>query len=192
MSSPYWNPQDPARGVHPSAGGWGPVQPPVPAHLPPYPGGAPQQVPASFGLRFSARLIDYLLTGVAAVAFFFLMVMVTMVLTGSEETSDAEGTVWAMLFLFGWGPLLFFYDWLYLVTWGRTLGKMMLGIKVVRADGGRLTQGQAMGRAAVFGLPQSLLCVGHIFSAAESMAALGDARGRALHDRMAGTVVIRS
>ncbi|MDE3721747.1 RDD family protein [Nocardiopsis sp. N85] len=164
-------------------GAWGPTPParPVPS--------GPER--ASFGRRLSARLIDYVLVVFAATAFFVFMALVILLITGDDESSDAQGEVWAWLFLFGWGVLLFFYDWLYLVTWGRTLGKMMLGIKVVRMDGGRLTQGQAMGRAAVFGLPQCLPCVGHVFSGIESMAALGEDR-RALHDRMSGTLVVRT
>ncbi|NYH53542.1 putative RDD family membrane protein YckC [Nocardiopsis arvandica] len=149
--------------------------------------------PATFGRRLAARTIDYVLALFAAAAFFVAMAVVTVVLTGSDQTTDAEGTLWAVLFVFGWGLLLFFYDWLYLVTWGRTLGKMMVGIKVVSAaDGGRLSQGQALGRSAFFGLPQSLPGLGHVFTMAESMAAFGDRRNRSLHDRVAGTVVIRT
>ncbi|MFE6447319.1 RDD family protein [Nocardiopsis dassonvillei] len=209
MSSLHWNPQEPRPGAYPPPnGGWGPggpvpgqgVSPPgagwgVPgqgAFAGPVPGPFPTPTPerATFGRRLAARAIDYVLVVIAAVVFFVLMAIVTVVLTGSDQTTDAEGTLWALLFVFGWGLLLFFYDWLYLVTWGRTLGKMMVGIKVVSAaDGGRLSQGQAMGRSAFFGFPQSLPVVGHVFTLAESMAALGEEK-RALHDRAAGTVVI--
>ncbi|MGQ4268455.1 RDD family protein [Nocardiopsis changdeensis] len=156
----------------------------------------PEPVPAgperaSFGRRLAARFIDYILAAIAATAFFILMAVVMVALTGATESSDAEGTVWALLFFFGWGVLLFFYDWLFLVTWGATLGKMMLGIKVTRADGGRLTQGQAVGRSAFFCLPQSLPCLGHVLSLMESMAALGEDR-LALHDRVSKTVVVHS
>ncbi|MBR8744986.1 RDD family protein [Nocardiopsis sp. MG754419] len=143
-------------------------------------------------MRLAARLIDYVLAFIAASAFFFVMIVVVLMLTGDTETTDAEGELWAFLFFFGWGLLLFFYDWLYLVTWGRTLGKMMVGIKVVSADGGKLGQGQAIGRSAVFCLPQSLPCVGHLVSLGESMAMIGDRDERALHDRVAGTMVIRT
>ncbi len=219
MSSPHWNPQEPRPGAYPPPnGGWGPGGPVPGRGAPPpgagwglpgqglpvqggpgqgaFPGPVPGPFPApemaTFGRRLAARAIDYVLVVIAAVAFFILMAFVTVILTGSDQTTDAEGTLWALLFVFGWGLLLFFYDWLYLVTWGRTLGKMMVGIKVVdAADGGGLGQGQAMGRSAFFGFPQSLPVVGHIFTLAESMAALGEER-RALHDRVAGTVVIRT
>ncbi|WP_223830622.1 RDD family protein [Nocardiopsis quinghaiensis] len=163
--------------------------------MPPGQGVPPPAGPeaATFGRRLAARTIDYVLVVIAAAAFFVIMAVVTVALTGSDRTTDAEGALWSLLFLFGWGLLLFFYDWLYLVTWGRTLGKMMVGIKVVSAaDGGRLSQGQALGRSAFFGLPQSLPALGHVFTLAESMAALGDRRNRSLHDRVSGTVVIRT
>lgn len=149
--------------------------------------------PAGFGSRLAARLIDYVLAFIAASAFFVVMLLLVVILTGSSETTDAEGEVWAFLLFFGWGVLLFFYDWLYLITWGRTLGKMMVGIKVVNAtDSGKLTQGQAIGRSALFCIPQSLPCLGQVFALSESLAMLGDDRARTLHDRMAGTMVIHT
>ncbi len=196
MSSPHWNPQAPGHGGRPPQGGWGPAGPPAPlppgGWAPPPPEPAPAgPVPASFGRRLSARLIDYVLALIAATLFFILMAVVIVLLTGGAETSDAQGEVWAWLFFFGWGLLLFFYDWLFLVTWGATLGKLVLGIKVTREDGGRLTQGQALGRSAFFCLPQSLPCLGHLLSLLESMAALGEER-RAVHDRASGTVVVHA
>ncbi|WP_116245908.1 RDD family protein [Nocardiopsis sp. FIRDI 009] len=200
MSTPHWNPKDPPYGP-PQArrAGWGPGAPPygpAPApwgHADPaVPGGPGGPELAGFGRRLAARAIDYVLAVFAAFAFFVFVVILVTVLTGGSDTSDAEANVWALMFVFGWGLLLFFYDWLYLAAWGRTLGKMLVGIKVVSAaDGGRLSQGQSLGRSALFGLPQSLPFLGHLFSLGESMAALGDRR-LALHDRTAGTVVIRT
>ncbi len=216
MSSPYWNPQEPRPGAYPPpGGGWGPGGPggSAPGTPPPGPGWGQRPGPglpepdvagqgvsktaeprtATFGRRLAARAIDYVLVAIAAVAFFVLMAAVVVILAPDSETTDAQGVLWALLFLFGWGLLLFFYDWLYLVTWGRTLGKMMVGIRVVSAvDGGGLSQGQAVGRSAFFGLPQSLPVLGNLLSLGESMAALGDQHGRALHDRAAGTVVVRT
>lgn len=209
MSSPYWNPQHPHQGGQPpQTGGWsyggpypsGPVPPgsvgPV-GPVPPGQGGpagqGPQQPLAGFGIRLVARLIDYVLAFITAAAFFFVMIVVVVILTGSDEFTDAESELWAFLFFFGWGVLLFFYDWLYLIAWGRTIGKMMVGIKVVNAaDGGKLSQGQVIGRSAFYCLPQSVPCLGHLFSAIESVVMLGDDRERALHDRVAGTLVIQT
>lgn len=199
MSSPYWNPQEPRPLPHAPQGGWGPAPPPgsgwgrPDGGVGPFPGRPPAPATVGFGRRLAARCVDYVLVVIAAFAFFVSMALVTVLLTGSDRTTEAQGNLWALLFFFGWGVLLFFYDWFYLVVWGRTLGKMMFGIKVVSADdGGGLTQGQAMGRAAFFGLPQCLPIAGNLWALAESMGALGDSRSRALHDRAAGTLVVRT
>ncbi|MFE3461943.1 RDD family protein [Nocardiopsis aegyptia] len=194
MSSPHWN--APQHRPH-SVGGWemaahphapGPTPPPGWGPAAPRP---PAPEPASFGRRLAARTIDYVLAAITAVAFFFVMMVVTVAITGSTDSTDGEVALWMLLWVFGWGLLLFFYDWLYLVTWGRTIGKLMVGIKVVAAaDGGRLTQGQALRRSAVFCLPQTLPVAGHLFSLGESMAALGTG-SLAVHDRSAGTLVVR-
>jgi len=176
MSSPQWN--------HP----WPPVHHGAVS--------GPQHVPnpplASFGLRLLARTIDYVLVAVTAFVFFFVMIVVVMILSGTSEFSEAATNVWVLLFFFGWGTLIFFYDWLYLAAWGRTLGKMIVGIKVVAlADGSKLTQSQALGRSALFGMPQTLPIVGNLFAFGESLAMLGESK-QALHDRGAGTKVVRT
>ncbi|MEE2048664.1 RDD family protein, partial [Nocardiopsis tropica] len=133
MPTPHWNPQEPRPGSYVPTSGWGP------ASAPP---GADRGGPGTVGLasRLAARAIDYALVVVAAWAFFLCMALVTAVLTPGADTPDAQGELWAQLFFFGWGLLLFFYDWLYLVAWGRTIGKMEGGIRVVSAaDGRRLT-----------------------------------------------------
>lgn len=176
MSSPQWN------------------QPWSPTHHGTMPGSQHVSGPplASFGARLIARVIDYFLVAVTAFVFFLVMIIVVMILSGSTQLSDAIADAWALLFFFGWGTLIFFYDWLYLTTWGRTLGKMLVGIKVVAsADGSKLTQSQAMGRSALFGLPQTLPVLGNLFALGESLPILGESR-QALHDRGAGTKVIRT
>ncbi|XKK37420.1 RDD family protein [Nocardiopsis sp. ARC36] len=185
MPTPHWNPQEPRPGSYVPTSGWGPASAPPGADR-----GGPETV--GLGRRLAARAIDYVLVVVAAWVFFVFMALVTAVLTLGADTTDAQGGLWALLLFFGWGLLLFFYDWLYLVAWGRTIGKMAVGIRVVSAaDGGRLTQGQALGRAAFFGLPQTLPLVGNLFSLAEALPIHFDPRSRALHDRAAGTVVVR-
>ncbi|WP_433698455.1 RDD family protein [Nocardiopsis sp. CA-288880] len=198
MPTPHWNPQEPRPGSYVPTSGWGPASAPPGAGWAGPGAEVSPAVPArpartvGLGRRLAARAIDYALVVVAAWAFFVFMALVTTAVTLGADTTDAQGELWALLFFFGWGLLLFFYDWLYLVAWGRTIGKMAVGIKVVSAaDGGRLTQGQALGRAAFFGLPQTLPVVGNLLSLAEALPIHFDSRSRALHDRAAGTVVVR-
>lgn len=68
---------------------------------------------------------------------------------------------------------------------GRTLGKWMLGLEVVGPDGGHPSPGRAALRAAF-----SLLSAGA--AGLGLLLALLDRQGRALHDRLAGTAVVRS
>jgi uncharacterized RDD family membrane protein YckC len=76
------------------------------------------------------------------------------------------------------GYFLFFFA----IT-GQTLGKRLLGIQVVTAAGGRLTLWQSGLRLAAYLASIAPLYLGFL-------AALVDERGRAWHDRIAGTLVV--
>jgi uncharacterized RDD family membrane protein YckC len=67
---------------------------------------------------------------------------------------------------------------------GQTMGKMLAGVRVVAEDGRRASLGQAIVRAAAYAvsvLPLGLGCV----------PALVSADRRTVHDRLAGTRVVR-
>jgi len=64
-----------------------------------------------------------------------------------------------------------------------TLGKLALGIRVVDLDGRRVTPARALGRWFAKILSALLFCVGYL------MVAFTD-RKRALHDMLAGTLVV--
>ncbi|ASU82503.1 RDD family protein [Nocardiopsis gilva YIM 90087] len=182
MHTPPWNSGPP----------YGP--PPLPG---PAAGSGPHPAPAGFGVRLGARIIDYLALSVFAFVFFILVTLVFSAVNPAGFEADLSQDyydVWGLLWVFGWGLLLFFYDWLFHIAWGRTLGQLTLSLKVVRAaDGGRLSQGQAVGRAAIFGLPHSVLCVGHVWVLVDCAFAGSDSHlGQSLHDRAAGTMVIRT
>lgn len=168
---------------------------------PPYYGANPQPGPgsglppvASFGRRLGARVLDFTLIGMFVFLFFILVSLISEVSVGAgRDISDAYFEAWVFLFVFGAGPLLFCYDWVCNAGRGRTPGKAMAGIRVVAESGERLTQGQALGRAALFGLPQTVPCVGTMFTAIDCLCSLADPRTMlTLHDRAAGTVVVRT
>lgn len=68
---------------------------------------------------------------------------------------------------------------------GATPGQMILGLKVVTAEGGPLTVGRAFGRYWAYLLSAFTLCIGYIIAAF-------DLQKRALHDYICGTRVIRT
>lgn len=154
------------------------------------PGGpaAPGAEPAPFSLRATARFIDIVLATTAASVLF---VLVALSATALPVDGYRASLGWAGALLLGGVALLFLYEWLFLALRGATPGKMMVGVAVVGPGGGRPARGRAAVRAAVLCLPQALPCVGTCFTLVESLGAAAPA-GRALHDRLARTAVLRT
>jgi uncharacterized RDD family membrane protein YckC len=121
---------------------------------------------ASFWLRFSAYLIDFLLVGV--VYYFFSMI--------SGGITNAK-ILWVV-------PV-----WLYCALMESsvkqaTLGKMAVGIIVTDLDGQKITFGKATGRYFGKFISGILLCAGYIMVAFSS-------KKQGLHDMMAGCLVVK-
>ena len=86
----------------------------------------------------------------------------------------------------GGGGLLLLYQAILIGVWnGQTLGKRACGIRVIAADGSYPTLGQSFGRALSKLLNIITLGIGYAVS-------IFDLRNRALHDRLAGTLVVRT
>ena len=137
-----------------------------------------ERLRAPFSLRCGALLIDYILTvGVLASATMLAR------LFGDTRRSSAL-VLTAGYAAVGVVALLNFV--LVPGLSGRTLGKWVTGLRVVRNDGGRLSFARSLVRHLV-GYPLTVLTLGLGFL----LAAL-NSRGRALHDLLAGTVVVRS
>jgi uncharacterized RDD family membrane protein YckC len=69
--------------------------------------------------------------------------------------------------------------------WRATIGKRVVGVKVTTLDGQRIDLGRATARLlAKFGLSLALLGLGFVLAGV-------DARKQALHDKVAGTLVMR-
>ena len=84
------------------------------------------------------------------------------------------------------GPTL--YAWLMVGAWGQTLGKMAVGVKVVRStDAGRVSYIRALGRA----VSTWLLGVLFVPILLAYLWPLWDRRNQTLYDKMAGTIVVR-
>lgn len=76
------------------------------------------------------------------------------------------------------------YQVFFLTRNGATPGKMVLGLKVIRADGGPISPGLAIGRYLSYILDALILGIGYLMVAF-------DKEKRALHDHICGTRVIR-
>ncbi len=152
------------------------------------PAAGPRAEPAPFSLRATARFIDAVL---ATTAVSVLFVVVSLPASALPVDGYHASLFWTGLLLFGGSSLLFLYEWLFLVLLGATPGKLMTRVAVVGPGGDRPSLGHAAVRAAVLCLPQSLPCVGQCFTLVESLGAASPG-GRALHDRLSGTSVVRT
>lgn len=133
--------------------------------------------PAGFWIRAGAVLLDWGFLVVVQLAASALLALLWGGAPAGSRTLQATRAGFRWLF-----PLVYavVFHWLF----GQTMGKMILRIRVVAADGQELTPGRAAGRALAWGL--SLLAVG----AGHVLAGLRQDR-RALHDLLAGTRVER-
>jgi uncharacterized RDD family membrane protein YckC len=132
---------------------------------------------APFSLRCGALLIDYIIVASIIV---FSTLLARLFGGGSRlagGTTETFGWIIAIgVTLLNFGVLASFR--------GQTLGKWATGLRIVRQDGKPLTLLNALLRHVV-GYPLSLLTLGLGF-----LLAVFNTQGRALHDIIAGTVVV--
>ena len=80
----------------------------------------------------------------------------------------------------------------WLLAWrGQTLGKAMLGIRIIRSDGGAASAWRLLGIR--YGVGYGLMvipAIGQVFAFIDALFIFGERR-RCVHDRMADTIVVR-
>lgn len=175
--------EDASTGEPRAAAGWTPMPPepaqdPVPGNADPVTG-APL---ASWGRRAAGWFIDLLVYVAAFVATFLIALAAEDPATG--ETSDAAALLVFLVWLLG--PTL--YTWLMVGALGKTIGKIAVGITVVRsADADRVSYPRALGRSAstwLLGVLFVPILLAYLWP-------LWDGRKQTLYDKMAGTIVTR-
>lgn len=155
---------------------------------------------AAWGTRFAAYLLDGLLVFVVVV----VPAVIGLVLvfgdaeidpvTDELTSVDASGLLVVAL---GFGLGLVVELWNRVLRQGRrgqSLGKQVLGIKVVAlTHGGPLGVGGSFGRWAMQSLVPGLLPVlGFVYSLVDGLFPLWDERHQAVHDKAVGSVVVRA
>jgi uncharacterized RDD family membrane protein YckC len=145
---------------------------------------------AGFWIRVVASILDSIILGIvqwilnlAVLAPFIRMPRIT----PGEVPPDAfvgglvasMGTLWLVGMAIGCT-----YETFFLVKFGATPGKMALGLKVIRADGGPIGVGRAVGRYFAKMLSAIILLIGYIMAGFDS-------QKRALHDYICDTRVVR-
>ena len=137
-----------------------------------------ERQPAPFSLRCGAALIDYiLLVGIVA----FSTIVARWFGGGARAAGNSAETVGVLI---SFVVALVNYVLLAGLT-GRTIGKWATGLRIEQQDGDVPGIGVALFRHFV-GYPLSFVTLGLGF-----LIAVFSSRGRALHDLIAGTVVVR-
>jgi uncharacterized RDD family membrane protein YckC len=196
-------PQAPGAPQAPAA----PPPPPGPEGMPSYggpvpPGGWQQPIPqqpgwigqplASWGSRFAAILIDWLILLVPVVV---LTIIVVAIAAGSDTGAVVTGILGALAYLvvvFAYAPTLMSRDG---VNNGQTWGKQVLGIRVVHDTGQPMSFGwSALREIAVKGLLVGIASsiIPLIPWLLNYLWPLWDDQNRALHDIVCSTHVVRA
>ncbi|MFN7684913.1 MAG: RDD family protein [Oligoflexia bacterium] len=135
---------------------------------------------AGFWRRFWAFAVDSLLIEMLAGRWVWLALWMngTLPQEVSGRTLQWLGGLASAMIAFAYWSVCYFY-------WGQTIGKKLLGVRVVDArSGGKLSLGQAMGRAGALFVSYLFLMIGFLMAAFDS-------KKRTLHDRLARTLCVR-
>jgi uncharacterized RDD family membrane protein YckC len=142
-----------------------------------------------FWIRFLAVVIDSLILsvvqGILQLAFLGSFMHIPNITPGTPPQEflgpfmAAMGMAWSISILVGGS-----YESLFVYKFGATPGKMALGLKVVRPNGGPIDLPRAVGRYFAKILSGIILLIGYIMAGF-------DGEKRALHDMICDTRVVR-
>ncbi len=139
----------------------------------------PEPVMAGFGLRLAAIVLDLLVLGLLIFVFF-----IAGVIYHGEMQEPSDTLCWIYLGL-GVALVLFYFVGLESSRLQATWGKQAMGIRVVRQDGGRMGFLVAIGRF-LLGILLFIVSGGISF-----LYSAFSRQKQALHDKTAGTLVVR-
>jgi uncharacterized RDD family membrane protein YckC len=147
---------------------------------------------AGRGARFGAAILDGI--------FMALLVYVpALMIGGVESLGAAAGGDYSQLIFSSFGYAAFAG----LIVWGvitfvlvkrnsQTLGKKLVGIKVVRSDGSHASLARIFWlRNVVNGIPTAIPIVGNVYALVDHLFIFTESR-QCLHDKIADTIVIKA
>lgn len=134
--------------------------------------------PASIGMRMASGLIDVVVT---VVLLFVALLTAGIAVAGTDEALTTVAVIGTIIFVF-----LVFPTTIETLTRGRSLGKLILGMRTVRDDAGPISFAHAFIRSLI-GVVEIYIS----FGGPAFFSALLSARGKRLGDFAAGTYVVR-
>ena len=136
---------------------------------------------AGFASRFLAFVVDVVIIIAVFVLILAAVNFVTSIVTG-KSTNFNRSDIWVVIAFVAWAFVYFAHWW---GLNGKSPGGALFGVQVLTDDGRDVSGRRAIGRTLAFPLSFLILCLGFLGIL------LGDRR-RALHDVIAGTVVVYS
>ncbi|WP_433697374.1 RDD family protein [Nocardiopsis sp. CA-288880] len=148
---------------------------------------------AELGVRFVARFVDSFFVGFVWYAMMLLGTGVSVAIGGGDMNGGPGEAAFMVVVVFNFFLLAIVAEWLQVRLWGRSVGKILLGLWVVRSDGsGRVKAGRALVRALLYAPGVNIITLILPWSLPNLLWPLWDKRLRqCLHDKVAGTVVVK-
>jgi uncharacterized RDD family membrane protein YckC len=144
---------------------------------------------ADRGTRLGAAIVDTLVSAAVALPLLFSLGM---------NIANPEAWVGALFGVAGILTMVLAIAWLvytiYLVNKNsQTIGKKLLGIKVVRSDGSRATLGRIFWlRNIVNAIPSLIPYIGSFYGLVDSLWIFAGENRQCLHDKIADTIVVKA
>ena len=133
---------------------------------------------AGFWVRVGAKILDGLIVGV-----FFIPPLIYFMFKSAAAQRSGAMQVFQLLFQFLYMAANVGYQTFFIGKYGATLGKRACGLRVVTAEGGKVSYGRATGRAFAELLSGIICDLGYLIVAF-------DDQKRGLHDHICNTRVI--
>jgi uncharacterized RDD family membrane protein YckC len=136
-----------------------------------------------FGPRLAATLIDSAMVGFLGFMLAFVLGIIA-IFINMVNPGQVNGVLELLTVL----CLLLFSIFYYVGFWtnnGQTMGKTIVGLKVIRTDGTQLSVGRALLRYLGYIVSASLFSIGFLWAAF-------DPKRQGWHDKLAGTLVVYS
>lgn len=138
-----------------------------------------ENIPASIGLRASAILIDYILTLLVFGLFILLTLIFRSLFPALINVISMIGNLATVAFIL-WNRIFL------CVKEGQSIGQKLVGIKIINTDGSAPGY-RTIALRHLVGYPLSLFCAGLGF-----LWMIIDPKQRGWHDKLAGTIIVKS
>ena len=150
-------------------------------------GNGEQRRLAGMGSRLAARILDAVIAGVISLVV-LIVVFGGLSAANSSETGFLVGFLSTLLVIM---LVWLLYEPVLIAVYGQTLGKKIVGVKVIRADNGEIPgYGKSISRWLVPSVVNFIPVIGSIISLVVYLSPVFSDTRQGWHDKAAATVVV--